>query len=162
MAPDFRRPPKCPGLILIDEPTKPDSNTQKGGAESHPLDGSSFLENQLGPRCGSLGNFRVPGAGHAAFLGSADHVFAFIVAPFAGGHLVGQLDAIAVWVADVYADGVAVVRHALDLYVLLLDPEVEFLLNGVEVVLGVAERGTSMSIYHIALRIEVRNIEFTW
>ena len=60
-------------------------------------------------------------------LGAADHVLAFVVAPLSRGHLVGKLDAIAVWVADVDADGVAVVRYALDLYVLLFDPEIELL-----------------------------------
>ena len=42
-------------------------------------------------------------------LGAADHVFALIVPPLTPGHLVGNLDAISVWVANVDANSMTVV-----------------------------------------------------
>src|SRR5262245_5542945 len=47
--------------------------------------------------------------------------------PLTTGHLVGDLDPIAVWVPNVDTDGMAVVRHTLDLYVPLFNTEVQLL-----------------------------------
>ena len=47
--------------------------------------------------------------------------------PLTAGHLVGDLDPVAVGVPDVDTDGMAVVRHMLDLYVLLFNAEVQLL-----------------------------------
>src|SRR5262245_15901378 len=48
-------------------------------------------------------------------------------APLTAGHLVGDLDAVAVGVPDVDPDGMAVVRHMVDRYVLLFNAEVQLL-----------------------------------
>src|SRR2546428_12128306 len=47
--------------------------------------------------------------------------------PLTAGHLVGDLDAVAVRVPNVDTDGMAVVRHMLDLYMLLFNAEVQLL-----------------------------------
>ena len=60
-------------------------------------------------------------------LGAANHIFAFIVPPFAARHLIGNLDAIAIRVVDVDTDSVAVIRYPLNLYVFLFDPEINLL-----------------------------------
>src|SRR5918996_3007507 len=63
--------------------------------------GPASPADELGP-CGCApSDFRIPGAGQPAFLSSANHVMVCIMAPLTAGHLVGNLDAIAVWVADV-------------------------------------------------------------
>src|SRR5437867_1609512 len=73
------------------------------------------------------GDVRVPRSGHAAALGTTDHVTVWIMPPLTAGHLIRDLDAVAVWVPDVDTDGMAVVRHMLDRYVLLFNAEVEIL-----------------------------------
>jgi hypothetical protein len=71
--------------------------------------GSALQMDKLGPcRC-TLSYFLVPGAGQPAFLDAADHIFAFIMSPFTAGHLVGNLDAIAIWVTDVDTNSMTVV-----------------------------------------------------
>ncbi len=63
----------------------------------------------------------------AATLGAADHVTVYIMPPRTAGHLVGDLDPVAVGVLDVDTDGMAVVRHMLDRYVFLFNAEVKLL-----------------------------------
>src|SRR5262250_3486918 len=99
----------------------------KGDAVSHPHNGSAIRADTLCSYPCIPGDVLIPRAGQAAVLGPADHVTVGIMPPLTAGHLVGDLDPIAVWVPDIDTDGMAVVRHTLDLDVLLFNAEVKLL-----------------------------------
>ena len=103
---------KNSGVLIRKKPERPKAEYPKernGGATKHPHDSSATPADKLGPRRGILSYFLVPRARQTAMLGFAYHVFVFIMPPLIAGHLIGNLDAIAIWVTDVDTNRVAVI-----------------------------------------------------
>src|SRR5262249_20804657 len=118
------------GSLVYQEPAGQrlaEQNPHKRDQGTHPHHGSALRADALGACPCIPGDVLVPRAGQAAALGAADHVIVWIMSPLTAGHLVGDLDPVAVRVPDVDTDGMAVVRHTLDLYVLLFNAEVQLL-----------------------------------
>ena len=71
------------------------------------------------------GQLLIPWARQPALLGATDHVLVFLMPPFFSRHLVRDLDSVAIWVADVDTDSMAVVRHLLDGNIPIFDPVIK-------------------------------------